>query len=305
MLRNVIAPARGFTQIANVHIWDDELSDAAFRLLVRALALSDAAARKTTVTELAAGLTGGRITADRARRQLGKKGLLHSTKWRNAAGQVRSESLVSSVPLRAEEAEGIFAERRRVGGVGGAGGAPGAGTRKVGRADVPSPGTALPTEGRLGEQTSSPHPVPGAGLDVQAAERVLLSLRQVDERLVLGSAEAARLAPLAAEWLARGVSEAGLKHALSSGLPVPVKSAVALVRHRLREKMPEDEADRKPLKLAMCTGCDRGFRVVADEERCPGCRCAAAAAAAAPSPEPAAPGRLGWRERVRLAGAGG
>ncbi|PYC62572.1 hypothetical protein C7C46_33425, partial [Streptomyces tateyamensis] len=99
MLRNVIAPARDFTMIANSHIWDDDLSDSAFRLLVRALALSEARARRTTVTELAAGLTGGRITADRARRQLTNAGLLHCAKRRDAHGQLRTESLVSSVPL--------------------------------------------------------------------------------------------------------------------------------------------------------------------------------------------------------------
>ncbi|MCC9311250.1 hypothetical protein LN042_30035 [Kitasatospora sp. RB6PN24] len=332
MLRNAIAPTSAFTQIANAHIWDDGMSDAAFRLLVRALALSDAAARKTTVTELAAGLTGGRITADRARRQLAKKGLLHTTKWRNAAGQVRSESLVSSVPLDAEEAEGIFVGRRGVGGAGGVGrtralkveradvsvlgsalcaagvaGGPSAGSRKVGPADVPSPGTLLPSEGTLGEKTSSPLPVPpvppvppDADGRLAAAERVLLSLRQVDAQLVLGSAEAARLAPLAAEWLARGVSVAGLRHALTSALPVPVKAPAALVRHRLREKMPEDAADQVPLKLAMCGDCGRGFRVVADEARCAQCRTAAPVR----PPEPA-PVRMGWRERVRLAGADG
>ncbi|TQF03368.1 hypothetical protein E6W39_15440 [Kitasatospora acidiphila] len=179
-------------------------------------------------------------------------------------------------------------------------GAPGAGSQEVGPPDSPSPGTALPAEGTLGEQTSSPLPVPrGELLDCEAAERVLLSLRKVDARLVLGSAEAARLAPLAAQWLARGVSAAGLRYALAAGLPPHVKCPAALVRHRLREKMPEDEADRVPLKLAMCTGCERGFRVIADEERCGECR----AASPVQPPEPA-PARPGWRERMRLVGGG-
>ncbi|MGC0315576.1 hypothetical protein [Kitasatospora acidiphila] len=303
MLRNVIAPARGFTQIANSHIWDDDLSDSAFRLLVRALALSEAAARKTTVTELAAGLTGGRITADRARRQLGKKGLLHTTKWRNPAGQVRSESLVSSVPLGAEAAAEIFAERRGVGGLGGVGGVdgrPGAGSRKVGRADVPSPGTVLPTGETLGEKTSSPLPVPpGPDGRLEAAGQLLLTLRRLDERLVLGSREAARLAPLAAEWLARGVSSAGLRHALTAGLPPQVKCPAALLRTRLLEKMPDHETDRLPVTLAICGDCERPFRVVAGEARCASCRSAAPVQPLQPEPE-----RPGWRERVRLAAAG-
>ncbi|TQF04849.1 hypothetical protein E6W39_24745 [Kitasatospora acidiphila] len=153
----------------------------------------------------------------------------------------------------------------------------------------------------MGENTSSPLPVPpDADGRLAAAERVLLSLRKLDERLVLGSREAARLAPLAAEWLARGVSVAGLRHALSNGLPVPLKCPAALLRHRLTEKMPDDEADQLPLKLAMCGDCGRGFRVVADEVRCTECRTAAPVR----SPDPV-PARVGWRERVRLAGATG
>jgi hypothetical protein len=304
MLRHVIAPTRAFTQIANSHIWDDDLSDSAFRLLVRALALSGDAARKTTVTELAAGLTGGRITADRARRQLRMKGLLHSTKWRSATGQVRSESLVSSVALRVEEAEELFAERRGVGG-------PGAGAREVGPPVSSSPGIALPTGETLGDNTSSPLPVPEppgspeppADPDgrLQLAERVLLSLRTIDARLVLGSRDVARLAPLAAEWLAKGVSVAGLRHALTAGLPVPVKCPAGLMRNRLQEKMPAHELDELPVNLAVCADCERPFRLVAGENRCASCRTAAAAQQAR-EPEPVRPG---WRERMRLANAGG
>lgn len=87
MLRHVIAPSRDFTQIANAHVWDEEMSDAAFRLLVRALSLPDMKARQSTVTQVASGLTGGRCTADRARRNLTARGLLHQTRWRTAAGR--------------------------------------------------------------------------------------------------------------------------------------------------------------------------------------------------------------------------
>jgi len=109
MLRHVIAPSRDFTQISNALVWDESLSDAAFRLLVRAVATPEAAARRTTVTALASGLAGGRITAERARKQLERAGLLHTTRWRGAGGRLRSESLVSNVPLSAAEAGRIFA----------------------------------------------------------------------------------------------------------------------------------------------------------------------------------------------------
>jgi hypothetical protein len=124
---------------------------------------------------------------------------------------------------------------------------------------------------------------------------VLASLRQVDPHLVLGSRDVARLAPLAAEWLARGVSVAGLRHALTAGLPVPLKAPAALLRYRLQEKMPAHEVDELPVNLATCTDCERPFRVITGEERCAGCRTAAPSTA----PEPARPG---WRERLGLAG---
>ncbi|WP_051970257.1 hypothetical protein [Kitasatospora azatica] len=300
MLRHVTAPTRDFTQIANAHIWDDDLSDAAFRLLVRALALSDAAARKTTVTELAAGLTGGRITADRARRQLGKAGLLHCGKRRNATGQLRTESLVSNVPLQRAEAERILAQQEQHESAD----PPDAGDREDGPPVSRSSGTALPSGETLGENTSSPLPVPPPeprdphDPAEPTAERPLLSLRQLDARLVLGAAEAARLAPLAAEWLAAGVTPAGLRHALTAGLPPQVKCPAALLRYRLREKMPEPSTARTA-ELTACDGCERAFRPVMGEQRCRSCRTAAPQATSEP------PIRAGWRERVRLVAAGG
>ncbi|GAA1955073.1 hypothetical protein [Kitasatospora viridis] len=302
MLQHAIAPSRDFTQIANSHVWDDDLSDAAFRLLVRALALSAPAARRTTVTELAAGLTGGRITADRARRQLAKAGLLHTSTRRSATGQLRSESLVSNVPLRPDEAEQLLSSDQ-----------PDAGKPKPAPPVGPPSGTALPTGGTLGDNTPSPLPVPPEPKSepdpdtepesdpdgrLALAEQVLHSLRNTDSRLVLGSAEAARLAPLAAEWLARGVSPAGLRHALTAGLPVPLKCPAGLLRTRLRDKMPAHQLDDHPVHLAICTDCEVPFRVVAGEDRCARCRTAAAAA----QPQEPEPARPGWRERLRLAG---
>jgi hypothetical protein len=342
MLRNVIAPERDFTQIANAQLWDDNLSDAAFRLLVRAVALAPGRVRATTVTELAAGLAGGRITMDRARRQLAGAGLLHSTRWRDATGQVRTESLISNVPIGQAEADELFAVRFAEGGPdGGPGdgpddgmrdgsgvysdGGPGAGKRGAGRAALRSSGTALPTGGTLGQGEISPLPSPQlpaprrrrrpepdgpplreaplteepvhADGDLAEAERVLLSLRRSDQRLVLGAAEVARLAPLAAEWLARGVSSAGLLHALTAGLPVQVKCPSALVRCRLRDKMP---SALRAVPLVACTACERVFRPVGEERRCAGCRQANASAPARTDEGGAATAGIGWRERIGM-----
>ncbi|MFC8452669.1 hypothetical protein [Kitasatospora sp. NPDC057223] len=339
MLRNVIAPERDFTQIANAQVWDDNLSDAAFRLLVRAVALAPGRLRTTTVTELAAGLAGGRITMDRARRQLAGAGLLHSTRWRDATGQVRTESLVSNVPIGQAEADELFAVRFAEDGPDGGpddrsgdypDGGPGAGERGAGRAALRSSGTALPTGGTLGQGEISPLPSPRlpsprppaprrrrrpepdgpplreaplteepvhADGDLAEAERVLMSLRRSDQRLVLGAAEVARLAPLAAEWLARGVSSAGLLHALTAGLPVQVKCPSALMRCRLRDKMP---SALRAVPLVACTACERVFRPVGEDRRCAGCRQANASAPARPDEGGAATAGIGWRERIGM-----
>jgi hypothetical protein len=291
MLRHVIAPTRDFTQISNEQIWNDDLSDTAFRLLVRALALPPAKARTTTVTELAAGLSVGRITVDRARKQLMRAGLLHSTRWRCRGGQVRTESMISSVWLDEGDAERMFAahfdkedERR---------GGPGAGRRGDGPPAASSDGTALPTGETLTEENTSPLPVPAearTGTEAEA-ERVLLSLRLSDPRLVLGRGEVRRLLPLAAEWLARGVSSASLRHGISDGLPEPLRSPYGVLRHRLIEKLPERPT---VVELVGCAGCERPFRPVSGEGRCGDCR---SSAARTPS-DSEGPARVGWRERV-------
>lgn len=141
MLTHVIAPTRDFTQISNVLVWDDDLSDTAFRLLVRALALGPAKARTTTVTALAAGLSGGRISTDRARRQLGRAGLLHSTRRRGTDGRVRTESLLSNVPLTTDEARRVFDAHPEIVGRGTAGRRPEAGKRTRGAPTARASGT--------------------------------------------------------------------------------------------------------------------------------------------------------------------
>ncbi|MER6401266.1 hypothetical protein ABT263_35285 [Kitasatospora sp. NPDC001603] len=322
MLLHAIAPSRDFTQIANSLVWDDELSDSAFRLLVRALALGPAKARATTVTALAAGLSGGRVTTDRARRQLARAGLLHTTRRRGAAGQVRTESLLSSVPLGAAEAERLFDGQFERVGRSGHGVPPDAGKRSRGSSSVRSSGTALP--GVTPRVNTTPLPPPpalepagtwgeftehgfGEGGSTEA-ERALLELRRIDPRLTLGAREVRRLAPLAAEWLARGVSSAALRAALTSGLPDQVKSPAALVRWRLEGKMPAPLEPSTVTAPVCCDSCDRAFRPVNGEHRCGDCRTRAAARTAASTAHTAesAPGtsrRVDWRTLVAQIGA--
>jgi hypothetical protein len=65
--------------------------------------------------------------------------------------------------------------------------------------------------------------------------------------LRLGGRDIARLAPLGAEWLARGCPPDAMRLALTTGLPAePVHNPAGFLRDRLRSKMPSPAAAEAP-----------------------------------------------------------
>ncbi|MFD8464283.1 MarR family transcriptional regulator [Streptomyces cyaneofuscatus] len=66
----------------------------------------------------------------------------------------------------------------------------------------------------------------------------LARLGHEDRRLPLSAGDCAALEPLAAEWLARGVSVDYLISALTAGLPAQVDSPLGFIRKRLTDKIP-------------------------------------------------------------------
>ncbi len=99
---------------------------------------------------------------------------------------------------------------------------------------------ALPSgEKTREEKPPSPEP-PGA------AAQLLASLGRREPRLAIGAAEAARLAPLVEEWWAVGASDAAVRAALTQGLPPRVYSAAALLKDRLRRKLPAPPPPPRP-----------------------------------------------------------
>ncbi|MEV7247689.1 MarR family transcriptional regulator [Streptomyces cyaneofuscatus] len=66
----------------------------------------------------------------------------------------------------------------------------------------------------------------------------LARLGHEDRRLPLSAGDCAALEPLAAEWLARGVSIDYLTSALTAGLPAQVDSPLGFIRKRLTDKIP-------------------------------------------------------------------
>ncbi|MET8544066.1 hypothetical protein ABZW03_25960 [Kitasatospora sp. NPDC004799] len=92
--------------------------------------------------------------------------------------------------------------------------------------------------------------------EVREAVATLFRVIRPEPRLRLGEAEARELAPLVAQWLARGSTPADLTHALLPGLPTPMHSAAAVLRYRLEHKMPPARpVARPPARYAECAQC--------------------------------------------------
>ncbi len=66
----------------------------------------------------------------------------------------------------------------------------------------------------------------------------LARLGRDDHRLALSAADCTTLEPLAAVWLARGVSVDYLTTALTAGLPARIDSPAGLLHRRLTDKIP-------------------------------------------------------------------
>ncbi|MGW2251329.1 hypothetical protein ACWCXH_14110 [Kitasatospora sp. NPDC001660] len=121
--------------------------------------------------------------------------------------------------------------------------------------------TSLPTgraeepQARTGGQKEDAEQEPAVVPDEQLREAVATLFRVIrpEPRLRLGEAEARELAPLVAQWLARGCTAADLAHALLPGLPTPMHSAAAVLRYRLEHKMPPARpVARPPARYAEC-----------------------------------------------------
>ncbi|MEV5316992.1 hypothetical protein AB0K92_04825 [Streptomyces sp. NPDC052687] len=124
-----------------------------------------------------------------------------------------------------------------------------------------------------------PDPGPRARPTRSRAHIFLAALGRAAPALSLSEAECARLAPLVAEWFARGADEEAVRHALTSGLPSPVHHPAALLRTRLTGKLPPPPPPRPPRRVLECAGCGLPGR----PEALPGGRCGACRGERAPA----------------------
>ncbi|MFI1399470.1 hypothetical protein [Streptomyces sp. NPDC020681] len=84
---------------------------------------------------------------------------------------------------------------------------------------------------------------------------LLAALGRTAPVMSLSAADCDALAPLAAEWFARGATEQDLRHALTAGLPATVHHPAALARTRMTAKLPPQRPPRPPLRVLECAKC--------------------------------------------------
>ncbi|MGW2376617.1 hypothetical protein [Kitasatospora sp. NPDC001683] len=221
------AHARCFTVLPNGLLQDRRLSFTARGLLADLLSRPDG--WREDGRHMADTSPQGRGAIRRALKELKDAGYYRVDTFRLPNGTVRSEAHVFDTPQSAPAVP-----------------QPAAGERGTGRAVTPP--------------VKEPEEVPT--LPAQLTQRVeqtgaavaaLFRAIRPEPRLRLGEAEARQLAPLVAQWLERGSSAAELAQALLPALPTPVHSPVALLRDRLRRKMPPVRAPQAP--PAECAKC--------------------------------------------------
>ncbi|MGI5339605.1 hypothetical protein ACQEVS_20525 [Streptomyces sp. CA-181903] len=321
MMRHVSAPQRRFTQVSNDIIRHADLSSDAVRLLVWLLSLADTSGVSLSDVARRAGIKNGAF--QRAKAQLKEAGYAHEWRRQGADGRWVTTQLVASVPLSAEEARAVR-DGQEVPGSPSTGepavGEPG--SRVVGGhpRDKTVSNTSLPPappEQQPQPQAQAepwpepepeaeelppppppgPRPTPPACLPEQLIEHgalILASVSHREPRLRLTGREVKELAPLAADWLLRGVKAPQLREELSVGLPERIHHAAALVRNRLLRKLPEappisapppprERAQPKNMTMRECRGDHTQgflFHPVDDEPWCRDCRRERALAAA-------------------------
>ncbi|CAM5599282.1 hypothetical protein GCM10010329_49890 [Streptomyces spiroverticillatus] len=328
MLRHVTAPSRAFIKVPHTLVRSHALSSDAKILLMHVCGVHENQLRKP-LSEHAADVGIKNGPYKRAKRELVQGGYVRDVKYQAEGGRWVTSQQVTNVPWEfPSDTDRTVGER-----VGPSLGdsQPLDDNDEMRQTNPPAPEAELePVEPEVAEPEALPWEERDDGKterrDLAVAEEVLLSLRYADKTLYLGVREARKLAVVAAEWLRRGISPRELRRVLMSQLPPGgVRSAVGLLGHRLRVKMPPVPATLPPLpalgevpllpvqpaEMVECAGGgdrkEHMFRPVGDEDTCGPCRVAIGekvrrGLGLAPEPRPHEPELPGWRERLDAAG---
>ncbi|MFD8751028.1 hypothetical protein ACFV0O_08600 [Kitasatospora sp. NPDC059577] len=250
------AHVRDFTVLPNGMLQDRRLSYTARGLLADLLSRPDG--RREDGRQMADTSPQGRGAVRKALKELTAAGFYRVEKVRLPDGTIVTETHVYDTPQLAPPS----ATRPVPGGA------------ATGGADALSKNRWKEPPSLPPRQAERPPPAPpGEETDGQLCEAVATLFRVVrpEPRLRLGEAEARELAPLVAQWLERGSSAADLARALLPGLPVPMHSAVAVLRHRLERKLPPPVRAAGQPPAARYTECARCHDPVPEPGVCRPC----------------------------------
>ncbi|NEC21218.1 hypothetical protein [Streptomyces parvus] len=246
--------ASGFTIVPNAILQHHDLSLTARGLLGLLVSLPEVT--QQTVRELTEGVAEGQKRVTNAMAELQAAGYVVCTRVQNERGHWSTHVTVHDLPQlpgapKAEVPKPGRPKRRLVGIN------PFREKNQEKNPPTPQPSTELVEPG----QTQDPHQGEGehapqiqdGDQELGRAAALLGRLANTEPSLALSAADVVKLAPLAALWLQRGVSELQLRNELVGGLPATIKSARALLADRLTRKMPTVPVTVEP--LAECGDC--------------------------------------------------
>ncbi|MDH6706091.1 hypothetical protein P3T27_002814 [Kitasatospora sp. MAA19] len=246
------AHVRNFTVLPNAALQCRRLSYTARGLLADLLSRPDG--WREDGRHMADTSPQGRGAIRKALKELTAAGFYRVEKIRMPDGTIRSEAHVYDTPQRSAPSAAPPAPGEAATG---AAGGPVVKNRQE--------GTSLPANPAGGKDPGGGEGTPGNARtstavpdeEVREAVATLFRVIRPEPRLRLGQAEAQELAPLVAQWLERGSTQADLAQALLPGLPVPVHSAAAVLRYRLEHKMPPSRPQERPpeARYSECAKC--------------------------------------------------
>ncbi|WP_354382990.1 helix-turn-helix domain-containing protein [Streptomyces sp. PvR034] len=219
------------------------------------------------IKDLAARFPESEYRIGRTLRELEEHGYLERTRHRLPGGQVITRTVFYNRPGYAVPEEETGREAEPVGAE------PGAAEAMAAESEPPPVAAATPLR---------PLPRPSGPANAArraAAEQVLVRLRGVDPRLLLGERDVERLAPAVEAWLERGASPDAVTAALTLHLPPRPRNPAGLIGYRLTHQIPPERVagpgtGRPPtppvLPMQTCERCDLAFRG-AEPGCCKGC----------------------------------
>ncbi|MFG3176543.1 hypothetical protein ACGFZC_15965 [[Kitasatospora] papulosa] len=244
----------GFTIVPNALLQHSTLSLTARGLLGLLLSQPDHTAE--TVRELTEGCAEGQKRVTNAMKELQAAGYIICARVQSERGHWSTHVTVFDLPQLAVAPETVSPKpgrpKRRLAGINPFG-------EKNQEKNPPAPQESeelaeydQAPDTRQGEGEEAPQ-IQDNDQELGRAAALLGRLATADASLALSAADVMKLAPLAAQWLQRGVSELQLRNELVGGLPAKVKSPRALLADRLTRKMPPVPAKVEP--LAECGKC--------------------------------------------------